>query len=71
MYLNNNIEQSSKFISRKMLTTDEKLLYIADLISVRVGEKTIDSFDNGNARRNAIYHLYDKLICELKQSDFG
>ena len=67
MYLNNNIEQSSKFISRKMLTTDEKLLYIADLISVRVGKKTIDSFDNGNA----IYHLYDKLICELKQSDFG
>ena len=27
MYLNNNIEQSSKFISRKMLTTDEKLLW--------------------------------------------
>ena len=46
--MTNSIKQASKRICRKMLTTNEKLLVntIVELIIVRAGEKTIDSFDN-------------------------
>ena len=48
--MSNCITHASKRICRKMLTTDEKLPLnnIAELISVRTGEKTIDIFDNEN-----------------------
>ena len=47
---NNSIKQDNKHVCKKMLTTNKKLLVnnMAELISVRAGEKAIDIFANEN-----------------------